>query len=229
MTREDWVPKSQTKFYALTEKTFAGLLPNKEKYGFGSATDNGKWLVDDVMPPYADLTESFRVWKDKDTRTNLARINLVKDREVFEPLYRRLARILKESISVSDSQLEAMGIPPRRSGGNTPTPKADEEPELEWEIIGKGRIRVYFFRKGGKRHSAKLKGQHGVEFWWVILPEHRAVFIDELTHSEFDTRSPYTFEFSDRLSGQYLYFAARWENTRSEKGPWSEIIAVMIP
>jgi hypothetical protein len=29
--------------------------------------------------------------------------------------------------------------------------------------------------------------------------------------------------------GKKLYFALRWENTRGEKGPWSEIHSTIIP
>jgi hypothetical protein len=29
--------------------------------------------------------------------------------------------------------------------------------------------------------------------------------------------------------GKTVYFALRWENTRGEKGPWSEIMSAIIP
>jgi hypothetical protein len=226
---KDWIPGSQQGFKDLVEKTISSLITNKDKFGFGDATDNGKWLIKEVSPAYSNFNESFRVWKDKDTRTNLASLAITKDREVLEKLYRRLARILKDSISVSDVELGVMGIPPRHEGAGTPSRTADEEPEIEAEIVGKGRICAHFFPKGGKRGAAKLEDQHGVEFWWVVLPEQKMLFIDELVHSEFSTRSPYTFKLSDRQSGQFLYFAGRWENTRTDKGPWSRIICVVIP
>jgi hypothetical protein len=30
-------------------------------------------------------------------------------------------------------------------------------------------------------------------------------------------------------AGKRLWFAARWENTTGQKGPWSEIMCVIIP
>jgi hypothetical protein len=44
-----------------------------------------------------------------------------------------------------------------------------------------------------------------------------------------NTRTPYTFPFEYDQRGQTVYFALRWENTRGEKGPWSEIHSTIIP
>jgi hypothetical protein len=48
-------------------------------------------------------------------------------------------------------------------------------------------------------------------------------------HSEFDTHSPYIFQFDLPDAGKRLYVCARWENTRGQKGPWSVIKNAIIP
>jgi hypothetical protein len=51
---------------------------------------------------------------------------------------------------------------------------------------------------------------------------------EELIHSTFSTRSPFRLSFKGTDRGKVLYFALRWDNTRGEKGPWSEILNVII-
>jgi hypothetical protein len=89
-------------------------------------------------------------------------------------------------------------------------------------------VGIYFFELGSDRKKGKPPGQHGVEIRWAILetPPERW---DELVHSEIDTNSPFTLAFERDQRGQKLYFALRWENTRGEKGPWTDIMNVAIP
>jgi hypothetical protein len=51
---------------------------------------------------------------------------------------------------------------------------------------------------------------------------------DQLGHAEFATRSPVRFTFSGTQRGMWLHIAARWVSTRGEKGPWCEIISLVI-
>jgi hypothetical protein len=52
---------------------------------------------------------------------------------------------------------------------------------------------------------------------------------NELVHSVFDTRTPFTLEFGGHERGKTVYFALRWENTRGQKGHWSPIQSAIIP
>jgi hypothetical protein len=67
-----------------------------------------------------------------------------------------------------------------------------------------------------------------MELAWAILP---APTVDwkELIHSSFDTHTPLRLTFDGTERGKTVYFALRWENTRGEKGPWSEIMSAIIP
>ncbi|MDR1273488.1 MAG: hypothetical protein LBK12_02965, partial [Odoribacteraceae bacterium] len=66
------------------------------------------------------------------------------------------------------------------------------------------------------------------EIRWAIS-ETPVVNVDDLTHSAFDTRTPFNLEFRGEERGKAVYFCLRWENTRGEKGPWSEIQSAIIP
>ncbi|MDR1864959.1 MAG: hypothetical protein LBR08_05235 [Bacteroidales bacterium] len=72
------------------------------------------------------------------------------------------------------------------------------------------------------------KGVRGAEIRWLISATP-PVNWDDLRHSEFDTRSPFTMSFSGDQRGQTVYFALRWENNTGEKGPWCEIQSAIIP
>jgi hypothetical protein len=79
-----------------------------------------------------------------------------------------------------------------------------------------------------EHHLAKPYGVRGAELAWAILPAPPKSQAD-LTHSAFDTRSPYIFEFDIPEVGQILYVCARWENTTGKKGPWGTIKSAVIP
>jgi hypothetical protein len=84
------------------------------------------------------------------------------------------------------------------------------------------------FRDHESLSRGKPHGIHGVEIRWAIL-DHQPQDVNELIHSEFDTHSPFTLEFKENERGQTVWFCLRWENTRGEKGPWSEFISAIIP
>jgi hypothetical protein len=66
------------------------------------------------------------------------------------------------------------------------------------------------------------------ETGWLVCDTLPACW-DELTHSAIDTNSPFTLSFENDQRGKTVYFAIRWENTRGEKGPCSEILNTIIP
>ncbi|MDR0728658.1 MAG: hypothetical protein LBF19_00825, partial [Prevotellaceae bacterium] len=80
----------------------------------------------------------------------------------------------------------------------------------------------------GSAGRAKPAGVHGAEIAWAILdtpPDDWGA----LTHSSFDTHTPFRLSFPGDDRGKTLYFALRWENTTGEKGLWSDIQSVIIP
>jgi hypothetical protein len=76
--------------------------------------------------------------------------------------------------------------------------------------------------------KAKPEGVHGVEIKTVIL-EAPATEWEQLTDSLFFTKTPGRVSFTGKQRGKMLSLAGRWENTRGVKGPWSEIITIIIP
>ena len=51
----------------------------------------------------------------------------------------------------------------------------------------------------------------------------------ELTFIATDTKSPYVLQFDGADGGKLAYYWLRWENTRGETGPWSDVVVATVP
>jgi hypothetical protein len=128
---------------------------------------------------------------------------------------------------VTDTDRDGLGIPIYKTT-RTPAPVATEAPDSDIDTSVIGRLIIHFFEKGSSHKKAKPAGQHCVEIAWA-LSDTPVTRWDELLHSSVDTNSPFTLVFENDQRGKTVYFATRWENTRGEKGPWSEITGAIIP
>jgi hypothetical protein len=128
--------------------------------------------------------------------------------------------------AVTNADRDAMGLPIHKTS-RTPAPVPVTVPEAEVVLPSPAVVEIHF-RDAESEHKAKPTGVHGAEIAWAILDTPPADW-KQLTRSSFDTHTPLrlTFEGADR--GKTLYYALRWENTRGEKGPWSEIQSAIIP
>jgi hypothetical protein len=90
------------------------------------------------------------------------------------------------------------------------------------------RMLIIYFRDMLIEGRAKPPGVHGAEIKWGFS-DTPIVNPDELPHSAFDTHSPFRLEFRGEDRGKTVWFCLRWENTRGEKGPWSEIVSAIVP
>jgi hypothetical protein len=133
---------------------------------------------------------------------------------------------------VTDEDRDALGLPIHKTT-RTPIPPPTDLVELMLKQLAGNRVEVNFFPMGvndtGKeRREAKPFGVRGAEIRWAMLSEPPKSH-DDLVHSEFDTRSPYMFQFDLPDAGKTLYVCARWENTTGQKGPWNKIESVIVP
>jgi hypothetical protein len=109
----------------------------------------------------------------------------------------------------------------------TPSPIPDFFPMLE-KILQKAKARIEVWTVDSKyRKKAKPAYVHGIEIVYLVSRE-KAQYIRELTHSMFTTRSSFIIQLTDEESTEYFSFAMRYENSRGEKGPWSEIYHIVI-
>ena len=226
----DWLPSNHDTLFYKSKQTTSYITDgtNRTRMGFAAETPQGEWLDLTYMPRFLTFITSVEDWQNPSTRTSIIITALADAQKSFTEVYRTLyTGFLKNSPLVTDVDLVAMGLPARSDGKHTPAQVPMTIPEAEIRLPGPGVVEIHFHDSGAER-KAKPAGVHGVEIAWAIL-ETAPVNWSELTQSSFDTRTPFTLTFEGDRRGKLLYFALRWENTRGDKGHWSNIKAVIIP
>jgi hypothetical protein len=74
--------------------------------------------------------------------------------------------------------------------------------------------------------AAKPSGVRGCQIWFKIADP--AIDPSELSYMATDTATPYTHQFNGEFAGKNVYYWLRWENTRGEAGPWSDVVMATI-
>jgi hypothetical protein len=217
-----------------------GTLPNADA-GFNTAQEtisnaadenreawnlDGQWLNDELLPKKTKWVAAWADYLVPSTRTSLITFTKNNARKEYEKPLRLLVKNLESNPRVSDEDRRGMGliIP---SSTKKVIPAATTYP-LSTADSSTIRLLKIFFRDSESSSKAKPYGVHGAEIRWNIL-ETPPVTVKDLTISNFDTRSPFTLEFEDDQRGKTVWFCLRWENTKGEKGPWSEISSAIIP
>jgi hypothetical protein len=187
---------------------------------------DASWLDNELLPAKTAWDAAYAAYENPATRTPLLTFEKNEARKKYEKLLRVLVQNLEHNTKVTDDDRRAMGIVVP-SGSHTPAPVATTYPDLDVDSGTIRRLTIHFFDHGSTS-KAKPAGQHGAEIRWAILDTPPAE-ISELTNSGFDTHTPFTLEFNESQRGKAVYFCMRWENTRGDKGPWSEIVSAIIP
>jgi hypothetical protein len=173
----------------------------------------------------AEWVATYAAAEDPATRTKLTVKAKQLARKAYEAALREFVRsYLAYNPAVSDVDREDLEIPVHKTT-HTPAPKADKAPYATAIANGPRQVRFDFGAEEGS--MAKPEGQHGAEIASAI--SETKPNLHQLIRSNFDTHSPLILTFEDEERGKTLWYAARWENTRGEKGPWGEIQSVIIP
>jgi hypothetical protein len=221
MSTRDFIPRTDSQF-SVWLKTLVAYLTTKIT----------PWKI-----PQADVTElnnlstafanALAVTENPATRTKVTTQVKNTARKNAEDKARMVVRsYVTYNPAVTDADREAIGLPIHKTT-HTPVHIPTTFPEAEVRLPAPGVVEIHF-RDTESEHKAKPVGVHGAEITYAIL-DTPPVDWDELTHSTFDTHTPQRLTFKGAERGKTLYFALRWENTRGEKGPWSEIQSVIIP
>jgi hypothetical protein len=184
------------------------------------------WFEGVVIPAKTGWEDAWAAYQDPAQRTRVITFTKNERRKTYEKILRILVQLLKYNQRVTDENRTAMGIVMRNATG-TPSKAPKDHPKF---IIDTSMIRcliIEFWNLGG-RSKAKPHGVRGAEIRWAIL-DRPPVSVEDLIHSDFDTRSPFELFFDESERGKTVYFCLRWESARGEKGPWSEIVKAVIP
>jgi len=187
---------------------------------------DGQWLDDELLPKKVKWVTAWNAYLVPATRTPLITFTKTAARKEYEKPLRLLVKILESNPRVTDEDRRGMGFKvPAATKTVIPPPTTYPLFTVDSATI---RLLTIHFRDSESSSKAKPYGVHGAEIRWSLL-DTPPVTVNELTVSNFDTRSPFTLEFENNQRGKTVWFCLRWENTKGEKGPWSEISSAIIP
>ena len=217
----DYVPRPDGAFNDWQNSFAATLTPNVVRFGIPTET------FATLQTKKASWESRLAIVNNASSRTSAAVGDKNRTREDYEKFLRALVKeYLMYSSKVTDTERQLLGITVIKKS-HTPVPVPSTVPMAKVKLPSPSTVTVYF-SDSDAANRAKPAGVHGAEIAWAILDAQPADW-SALTNSVFDTKSPYEFSFPGTERGKKLFFSLRWENTRGEKGRWSEIYEAVIP
>jgi hypothetical protein len=183
--------------------------------------------VDELVVLQTAWNTKYSLAETPATRTSATVVEKDEARAALEPKLRTfVSEYVRHNHLVTDADRVNLGLPiPKTTRTPAPIPTTYPEFSIDSSVIR--RLTIHF-RDQGDDSGAKPYGVHGAEIKWGYSSEETPSPAT-LLYSVFDTRSPYTLEFEEANRGRTVYFCLRWENTRGDKGPWSEIVSAIVP
>ena len=184
------------------------------------------WMAEEFDPAADNWDARYAAYLEPLTRTPLITAEKTAARKAYEPLISMPVKGLRVNPRPDEDRRLALGLTDYDS---TRTPPAIPLtwPEAVVTPVGPGLLRLDWHDSDSSRR-AKPPGVHGTEIRSGILAQP-PLSPEDIPHSEFSTRTPRIIEFDLKLRGQTVYFCLRRENSRGQKGPWSEILYAIIP
>jgi hypothetical protein len=222
MNSADYLPRKDRQFLQWVVNFLNYLSVTLARYGFPLEVYE---LLETLR---ADFAQKLDVAEAPTTRNKgtVAAKNVAK-KKLSTAVRASVQRYLAHNPDVTEQDHDDLGLPNYKTT-RTPAPVAETFPDFDIDTSILCCLIIHFFDRGQKKTKAKPPGQHGAEIRWMIS-DVPMVDANELLHSVFDTRTPFTLEFGGHERGKTVYFALRWENTRGQKGHWSPIQNAIIP
>jgi hypothetical protein len=220
MSKKHYLPSNVLAFKILAGKIRKRVDEMHEQWDISAAA------VQTLYAPIDAFNAAAAISEDPQTRTAGAIRGRNAARKQLESVLRPfIQRHLIHNPLVTPGERVNMSLP-AHDRKPSPTPVPEYWPVINLERPLQRVIDIYF-KPYGKRGHAKPEGMLGVEICWV-LSETQPTDWSELTHSEFAPHSPLRLNFEGHDRGRRIHISARWENTRGQKGPWSDIQNTII-
>jgi hypothetical protein len=147
-------------------------------------------------------------------------------KELIEAIRKFVKEFLTANSEITDDDRIRIGITvPKKTRKKAEKPKSVPNPAAKIKSAGVIVVEVTDSESGKK---AKPDLVQGFEFVYAFS-ETPVSNWDDLNHSLFSTKTTLEVVCPADKRGKIMYFATRWENTRGEKGNWSDIGNIMIP
>jgi hypothetical protein len=229
---KDWLPGSHEGRHTQGGQTWNYLTKPeiRQRIGLGIGTPPGQWFDTDYTPKWRLFDTAYTEWRDPSQRTKTITAALTRAENDWTTIHRRLYNgFLRDNPLVTEMDYVRLGLPERKDKVRTRVSVPQSKPEARVELPASGVVDI-IFRNAGAETSGKPVGVHGAIIAWLTVDAAAPVPAREaLTHQTFDTDSPLRLTFDSTESARRLYFVLCWENTRGERGPWSDLYNTVIP
>jgi hypothetical protein len=133
---------------------------------------------------------------------------------------------LMRNPAVTDEDKEKMGLP-LHDPTPTPHPKPDIKPQTEAVPSGKGRHTVTAIdpQSGNKRKPGLVEG---VAFAHKLRRAEDPPIDPKEMPSEFQTGTVRAFQWEESDYGKVADYATAYENAGGKRGPWSDVVSLII-
>ncbi|MDR2139441.1 MAG: hypothetical protein LBP50_07830 [Tannerella sp.] len=225
MSKKNYLPKNIVKLIDWAVRFFAYLNAHYTQWKVDSI------LVQETETKFTDMRTAYETYSKPETHSPMYHDAMMKKKKIFVEAVQQLAQYLSHNPYLEPEDFDGLDINPPSRGPYPRHPRPHTSPKMRFAVGEEhGWVYLHFWDEMSEGSKAKPFGTQGAEIRYLVCkPGEEPKSVEDLTGSEFATRTPYLFEFSDRQAGLILCVAMRWENTRGEKGPWSHIETVVIP
>jgi hypothetical protein len=179
-----------------------------------------------VMSDYAGWEADYEKAKSPE-HTAVDILKKTEGRKALEKAIRDLVnQYLRYNHAITDDARRGAGLPVP-DPHHTPIPPPSSVPEAEARTPHPMVVEIHFHDEGSTKQGKPAHIQ-GAKIVYALLDAPPAT-VEELIHSAFDPRSPFTLNFEENQRGKALYFALHWENAKGQAGPWSVIQKAIVP
>jgi hypothetical protein len=217
----DYIPETDGKLLVWSKNLFEVVDENAKEFAL-DPLEYGPIL--DLIKKYEDALAALD--KPNSGKADTQAKNDARD-ELKTATRAYVKEYLDSNHRINNEERILLGLPIHKNT-HIPAPVAEDAPGIDVDRTHIGHLKIYFFVKGNKYRKGKPEGQHCGELVFIISETAPAKWSD-MVHSLVDTNSPFDLVFENDQRGKTIWFAVRWENTRGEKGPWTEIFKAIIP
>lgn len=180
------------------------------------------------------LTGGLQLWNDgyadDQTKAAAAKAATAVKQQVktgLITLLRPAIQTIQSNPAVTNEVRQLLGLPipdPTRTRAPVPTTR----PVVSVEVLEHLQHVIHWRDEATPKSKAKPAGVRGAEIWAWIGPNPPA---DPAGFKwvALDSATPYLLVYEAADAGKTAYLALRWENTRGETGPWSDVVSATIP
>jgi hypothetical protein len=241
-TRKYWIARTISGLYRQVNQTYNCLkrIDVRQRYGLGTGnvavgggidkieTPTGKWFDDIFVPSLLNFNAAYVAWENPDTRNRMIIVNIHEARKKLTNRFTQLyLGVIKYCPTGTNDDLAEMGLPVYENRRRKGALKAAAHPPADVAVPELATVEFNAHDEGFAKNG-KPVCQAGVEVYYRVS-DTAILDWEELVHSEYSSKTNFRITFSGKDRGRLVYYAFRWENTRAEKGAWSNIHSIIIP